>query len=60
MFGEHKGDPCPCGYPDKEDMEIRNLRAALTELCDAIKPHISHEPADIFQAYHKAMKLLGY
>jgi hypothetical protein len=31
MFGEHKGDPCPCGYPNEYDVEIRRLRAELKD-----------------------------
>ena len=29
MFGEHKGYPCPCGYPTKVDIELMKLRKQL-------------------------------
>lgn len=31
MFGEHKSDPCPCGYPDAIDREIISLHKQLKE-----------------------------
>jgi hypothetical protein len=37
MFGEHKGIPCPCGYPNKQDMELIITRKQLEVAIEALK-----------------------
>lgn len=44
MFGEHKNDPCPCGYTSKKDPEkiIATLRAEIARK-DALLQAVMNE-----------------